>query len=78
MKIAISLPDTLFQEAESVARARGISRSQLYSEALARYLAERSALSVSERLDAVYEAQPAAVDPALMAAQLQAVDDEAW
>lgn len=78
MKVAISLPDALFEEAERFAQERQLSRSQLYSDALASYLQARGATAVSEQLDAVYAVQPAAVDPALAAAQLRGLDDEAW
>ncbi|MEK6716162.1 MAG: ribbon-helix-helix protein, CopG family, partial [candidate division NC10 bacterium] len=35
MKTAISIPDPLFRECEKLARDLGISRSQLFSRALA-------------------------------------------
>lgn len=38
MKVAISLPDTLYARAERAAHALGRTRSALYSEALAAYL----------------------------------------
>ena len=40
MKTAISLPDELFTRAERAAASRGVSRSQLYATAVARYLDE--------------------------------------
>ena len=39
MKIAVSIPDELFQRAEAAAKREGLSRSGLYSRALASYLA---------------------------------------
>jgi antitoxin MazE6 len=41
MKTAVSIPDSLFWRAEQLARRSGKSRSQLYREALAEYLARR-------------------------------------
>ena len=38
MKTAISLPDPVFEEAESLARQLGLSRSELYTKALKAYL----------------------------------------
>ena len=38
MKTAISLPDDLFKSADALAGRLGVSRSQLYQEALAEYL----------------------------------------
>ena len=40
MKTAVSIPDKLFEAAERYARRRGIARSQLYAEALARLMQE--------------------------------------
>lgn len=39
MKTPISIPDDLFYQAETYAHQHGLSRSQLYSRALAEYLA---------------------------------------
>ncbi len=39
MKISISIPDNLFYQAETYAHQQGLSRSRLYSRALAVYLA---------------------------------------
>ena len=55
MKTAISLPDLVFQEAERHARRTGKSRSQLYAEALAEYLARHAPDEVTERVNAVVD-----------------------
>lgn len=41
MKIAVSIPDRIFDAAERYARRRGIPRSQVYAEALTRFMAEQ-------------------------------------
>jgi metal-responsive CopG/Arc/MetJ family transcriptional regulator len=38
MKTAISLPDSIFEAAEKLAKRFGISRSQLYANAVTEYL----------------------------------------
>jgi metal-responsive CopG/Arc/MetJ family transcriptional regulator len=38
LKTAISIPDNLFEAADKVARRLGISRSELYQRAIARFL----------------------------------------
>jgi len=78
MKVAISVPDPVFAAAERLASHLGKSRSQLDSEALARYLEVNQASVITEQLNAVYASQPAQLDQALQAAQLQALSDEAW
>ena len=53
MKTAISIPDDVFDEAESLARRTKQSRSQLYSRAVREYVARHSADEVTAALDAV-------------------------
>ncbi len=54
MKTAISLPDALFKEADAEAKRRGVSRSQLYGQALDEYLAKRRKANITAQLNAVY------------------------
>lgn len=70
MKTAISLPDELFARAERAAASRGISRSQLYATAVARYLDElgedRAVREIDDALgSADYRADPALTDAGL-------------
>jgi antitoxin MazE6 len=53
MKIAVSIPDELFQRADEYATKSGKSRSELYREALTDYLARREPQSVTAALDAL-------------------------
>lgn len=78
MKVAISVPDEVFEAGEHLARQLGLSRSQLYSDALAAYLSARGAEAVTTRLNAVYASQPSALEPAVAEAQLKQLADEAW
>ena len=78
MKIAISVPDPVFDAAERLARELKKSRSQLYAEAVAEYVGARGALAVRERLDAVYAVEQAKLDEVLQKIQLGSVKDEAW
>jgi len=54
MKTAISIPDAIFEEAERLAKIRGWSRSELYSNAVSAYVNSERFLGVREKLDAVY------------------------
>ncbi len=80
MKTAISIPDEVFEEAERLAKERGMSRSELFSKALAQYIKEQRFLGVRERLDAVYGAEPerASLDPVLAEIQARSLPDETW
>lgn len=55
MKTAISLPDVLFRAAERHARSSRKSRSQLYAEALAEYLARHSPDEITEAMNKVMD-----------------------
>jgi metal-responsive CopG/Arc/MetJ family transcriptional regulator len=76
MKTAISLPDDLFTAADALAGRLGVSRSELYATAVAEFLAKHTPSEVTSRLDQVYDAKPAQVDPAFRRAQRRTV--EAW
>ncbi len=78
MKVAISVPDSIFTAAEQLASHMGKSRSQLYAEALARYVEVNQGSVVTEQLNALYALQPAELDPALQVAQFQVLAHEAW
>ena len=78
MKVAISLPDTVFSAAEKLAHRLRVSRSQLYAQAIEEYLGKRQESLVTEQLNAVYAVEQEPIDPGLVAAQLGAIDHEAW
>jgi len=51
MKTAVSIPDAVFAAAERLARRRRTSRSELYSSALAEYVARHAPDDVTEAMD---------------------------
>jgi len=51
MKTAVSIPDDVFEEAERLARRTKRSRSEVYSRALAEYLARHAPDRVTEAVD---------------------------
>jgi metal-responsive CopG/Arc/MetJ family transcriptional regulator len=78
MKIAISVPDSVFEEAEDMARRLKVSRSELYARAVKAFIAAHSGSQIREALDRVYATEDSRVDPALERAQLEALPDEGW
>ena len=54
MKTAISLPDSIYFEAEETAKILGISRSALYLDALTEYLKKNNRKFITQRLNEVY------------------------
>ena len=63
MKTAISLPDELFRAAERHAKRSRRSRSQLYAEALAEYLARHTPEEVTEAMNGVVDQLAKEPDP---------------
>jgi metal-responsive CopG/Arc/MetJ family transcriptional regulator len=80
MKTAISIPDAIFEEAERLAKIRGWSRSELYSNAVSAYVNSERFLGVREKLDAVYghNVDDSTVDPLLAKAQARSLPKEKW
>lgn len=78
MKVAISLPDPVFDAAERLAKERRVPRSQLFSEALQEYVSRHGAEAVTAKLDEVYAVRDSALDESLAYAQNSSIDHEAW
>ena len=76
MKIAISVPDPTFEAAERVSKRLGISRSQLYSKAVEKYLEPYRQDDIRQALEAVYGSEPSEVDPVLDELQAEALREE--
>lgn len=53
MKTAVSIPDEVFAKAERLARRAGRSRSDVFSAALAEYVARHAPDEVTEAMDRV-------------------------
>ena len=73
MKTAVSLPASLFEAADRLARQLGKSRSQLYAEVVREYLERHRDEDITRRLNEIYDAEPelAELDPVLDALQVE-------
>ncbi len=78
MKTAISVPDKLFKEVDATARRLGMSRSELFSKAVAAYIEQHQSRRVTDALDRVYAATDSALDPALSDLQRRSIDGDEW
>ena len=78
MKIAISIPDPVFQAAERVSKRMQLPRSQFYAKAVAAYVKEQSGDEITRRLNEVYGKAPARLDPVWEAASLDVLRREKW
>lgn len=78
MKTAISIPEQIFEEAESLAGQLGLSRSQLYVAAIAAYIKSHRGAHITEQLDRIYGEQRDTLDPLLQAMQGASLPREDW
>lgn len=78
MKTAVSVPDELFEAAERQAERTKKSRSQLYAEAIAEYLARHAPDEVTEAMNAVVDRLQEPTDPFVMAASQRALRRSEW
>jgi metal-responsive CopG/Arc/MetJ family transcriptional regulator len=78
MKVAVSIPDDVFESAEGLAKRLRQSRSAIYASALAEFVAKHRASKVTERLDAVYGTHDSRIDPAIRRAQTRSISRESW
>ena len=78
MKTAISIPDPIFEEAEALASDLGLSRSELFAKAVARFIAAEKYKSVTEQLNAVYSTEHAVLDDSLAKMQYESIGHEDW
>ncbi len=78
MKVAISLPEPIFEAAEALARDLRLSRSRLYATALAEFVESRSDHAITAKLNEVYARTSSGLDPLVAAMQAKLLADEAW
>jgi metal-responsive CopG/Arc/MetJ family transcriptional regulator len=78
MKTAISIPDSVFDQAESLARRLGVSRSELYANAVSEYLKQHKGEGLTEKLNQVYSKESSNLDPVLQALQSASIEEESW
>lgn len=78
MKTAISIPNSVFHEAEALAKQLGISRNELYTKALKAYLRKYNRNQILEKLNQVYSEESSDLDPVLAKMQFMSLDREDW
>jgi metal-responsive CopG/Arc/MetJ family transcriptional regulator len=78
MKIAVSIPDDVFHEAERLASRLQTSRSQLYARALAEFVARHDDDHVTAAMDRVVDEVGAEIDDFTRQAARQALRQVEW
>jgi predicted transcriptional regulator len=78
MKTAISLPDSIFRDAERLAKRLKKSRSELYKEAVAEYVARHEPEAVTEALNELAKALDTRPDGFTAAAARRTLERSEW
>lgn len=78
MKVAVSVPDPIFEAAERLAKQRSLPRSQIFAEALAAYVEAHDAESITSQLNEIYAKETSVVESGLAKAQSQSISHESW
>ena len=78
MKTAISIPDEVFEAADRAAKKLGVSRSELYSNAVHEFLERHRVEDVTSKLNEVYGSSQSNLDESLDYLQRQVVAGEDW
>lgn len=80
MKTAISIPDEVFEAAERAAKRLGVSRSELYSNAVKEFIERHRRENVTDKLNEVYFENESAseLDVGLKALQAKSLPREEW
>ena len=77
MKIALSIPDDVFESAETLSKRLGVSRSRLYATAVAEFVVKHRSRKITERLNAIY-ADDGELDPGVARAQRRSIERQEW
>ncbi len=73
VRTTISLNDALVRKAEGAARKMGISRNQLFANAISEFLQLRRFGKITQRLNEIYSREPSELDPVLERLQAESL-----
>jgi metal-responsive CopG/Arc/MetJ family transcriptional regulator len=78
MKTAISIPDPIFQAADSLANRLGVSRSEFYSKAIEAFIEQNKNRDVTARLNQVFASESNSLGDDYYNLQRQSLNREEW
>jgi metal-responsive CopG/Arc/MetJ family transcriptional regulator len=78
MKTAISLPDDVFEQADSLALRLHVSRSQLYVMALEKFINEHRENNITEKMNDYIEKHGQPIDHVFLNASLKVMRSVEW
>ncbi len=79
MKTEILIPNSIFEEARQLAQKLDMSLSELYTAAIAAYVAtHQNETDVTQTLNQVYQDEAPTLEPELIALQVASIEEERW
>ena len=78
METAIAIPRPISEAAEQLARRLGMSLGELYTTAIAAYIATYPSGDITVTLNQVYATESSALDPVLVKIQSASLGGETW
>lgn len=78
MKTAISIPDQVFDAAETLAHRLGVSRSELYAKAVEAFVKQHRNQGVTDKLNKVYSSESNSLDDDYYTLQHCSLEREDW
>jgi metal-responsive CopG/Arc/MetJ family transcriptional regulator len=78
MKTAISIPDDIFASGEELAKKLQISRSELYTKAIAAYLKNSRSSQITDKLNQVYQNVDSKLSLDITQMQFSSLEEEQW
>ena len=78
VKVAVSIPDDIYSEADRIAARQGLNRSQLYARALRRYLDADRGDEITRRIDEVVGDVGGPADDLAPVAAQDLIDTGSW
>uniref|UniRef100_UPI003988BD94 hypothetical protein n=1 Tax=Methyloglobulus sp. TaxID=2518622 RepID=UPI003988BD94 len=78
MKTAISIPDPIFQAADSLANRLGVSRCEFYSKAIEAFIEQNKNRDVTARLNQVFASESNSLGDDYYNLQRQSLNREEW
>ena len=68
----------MFRSADALAKRLGISRSELYANAITEFLSKHQSRHLTARLDGVYAEEDSSLSPNLVRLQVKSLSHEEW
>ena len=78
METEISIPNPIFEAATKLAQKLDMSLSELYTAALAAYVATYESEDVTAQLNEVYETEESVLEPEIVSLQVASIGGENW